>query len=522
MIAGRDPNLAMEYARLKAAEELNAQQERMLPHLYAYGWYRWALDFLHTTNKVALLTAGNQLSKSSSQIRKMIHWATETSLWPSLWPETPTLFWYLYPSQGVINQECATKWEPKFLPKGRMKDDAKYGWKWIKDGQNYKGISFNSGVLLLFKAYSQKAEVLQTASVNYLGCDEELDVDLYDELMFRVAATEGYFSMVFTATKGQDFWRRAMEPREGEEETLPMAWKRTVSAYDCLEYVDGRKSSITLEWIARMRSLCKNETEVQKRIYGRFIKAEGRVYPAFDMVKHIKPWHKIPKDWLVYSGVDLGSGGSEEDEDSGGNKRKPAHPSAIVYVGVSPDFTKGRIFLGWRGDGIKTIAGDVFDTYQEMVEENSLSITQAAYDFANADFGTIAQRNGVHFTKAIKKREDGIGLVNTLFSKDMLQIYDNPELMKLANELAVLDIFTDKRHAKDDFCDALRYAVIQVPWAFEKADEIADLVERKETPNERILRERKERYEGSSSDPEEDEDAWNVQEELEEWASYLE
>jgi phage terminase large subunit-like protein len=517
----KNSQLASEYKRLKAAEELNTQRESLLPHLYAYGWYRWALDFLHTSNKVALLTAGNQLSKSSSQIRKMLHWATETTLWPKLWDETPTLFWYLYPSQAVINQECATKWEPKFMPRGPMKDDPKYGWKWIKEGYNYKGIAFKSGILLLFKAYSQKSEVLQTASVHYLGCDEELDVDMYDELMFRTAATKGYFSMVFTATKGQDFWRRAMEPREGEEETLTMAWKRTVSAYDCLEYVDGRKSPITLDWIAHMRALCKNETEVQKRIYGRFIKAEGRVYPAFDMLRHVKNTHHLPKGWFVYAGVDIGSGGSEDDEENGARK-KPAHPSAIAYVGVSPDFTQGRVFLGWRGDGIKTIAGDVFEKYQDMVAANKLDITQAAYDYAAADFGTIAQRSGVHFTKAIKKREDGIGVLNTLFQNDMLYIYDSPELMKLANELATVDSFTDKRHAKDDFCDALRYAVIQVPWAFEGAELTEQVTETEEAKK---LRERRDHYDGKSNGPDDDGDGeadWGIEEELNEWAGYLE
>lgn len=506
-----------QYERLKAAEALNSQREQMLPHLYAYGWYRWALTVFHSTRKVTLLTAGNQLSKSSTQIRKLIHWATETELWPKLWDETPTLFWYLYPSQAVINQECLTKWEPKFLPRGPMKDDAKYGWKWIKDGQNYKGISFNSGLIMLFKAYSQRAEVLQTASVYYMACDEELDVDLYDELMFRTAATKGYFSMVFTATKGQDFWRRAMEPRKGEEETLKDALKLTVSAYDCLEYVDGRKSPITLDWIAHMRSLCKNETEVQKRIYGRFIKAEGRMYPAFDMVQHIKSAHHIPKDWLVYAGVDIGSGGVEEDES--GSKKAPAHPSAIVYVGVNPKFTEGRVFIGWRGDGIKTIAGDVFDKYQKTVADNKLSVTQAAYDYGAADFGTIAQRNGVHFTKAIKKREDGIGIVNSLFSKGMLYIYDSPELMKLANELATLDTFTDKRHAKDDFCDALRYAVIQIPWDFTQAEE---LKEKEESEYERQLRERREHYDGKTQGPDDEESNWGIEEELDEWAGYLE
>jgi phage terminase large subunit-like protein len=515
----QNESLIQQYQRLKAAEELTAQRESMLPHLYAYGWYRWALEFFHSTNKVTLLTAGNQLSKSSTQIRKMIHWATETELWPKLWSETPTLFWYLYPSQPVINQECATKWEPKFLPRGMMKTDPKYGWKWIKDGQNYRGIAFNSGVIMLFKAYSQKAEVLQTASVYYLGCDEELDVSLYDELMFRTAATGGYFSMVFTATKGQDFWRRAMEPREGEAETLTDALKMTVSAYDCLEYVDGRKSPITLDWIAHMRSLCKNETEVQKRIFGRFIKAEGRVYPAFDMLEHVKKYHHIPADWHVYAGVDIGSGGIEEEESSG-SKKAPAHPSAIVYVGVNKNFTEGRIFLGWRGDGVKTIAGDVFDRYQSFVENEKLNITQAAYDYAAADFGTIAQRNGVHFTKAIKNREDGIGIVNSLFSKGMLKIYDTPELMKLATELATLDTFTDKRHAKDDFADALRYAVIQIPWDFTQAKDDQEVKE--ESNYAKQLRERREHYDGKTCGPEDEEEQWDVEEELSEWAGYLE
>lgn len=492
----------------------------MLPHLYAYGWYRWALDFLHTTNDIALLTAGNQLSKSSSQIRKMIHWATEKELWPKLWDDTPSLFWYLYPSQAVINQECATKWEPKFMPKGPMKDDPKYGWKWIKEGHNYKGIAWNSGVLLLFKAYSQKSEVLQTASVHYLGCDEELDVNLYDELLFRVSATRGYFSMVFTATKGQDFWRRAMEPREGEEEALPSAWKRTVSAYDCLEYVDGRKSPITLDWIAHMKSLCKNDAEVQKRIYGRFLKSEGRIYPAFDMLKHVKAHHSIPKGWSVYAGVDIGSGGTDE-EDNDGKSKTPAHPSAIVFVGVNEKFTEGRVFLGWRGDGVKTIAGDVFDKYQELVNDNKLMVTQAAYDYAAADFGTIAQRNGVHFTKAIKKREDGIGIVNTLFSKGMLYIYDTSELMKLANELVTVDTFTDKRHSADDFADALRYALIQIPWAFDEADNKNEGNDKEETEYERKLKDRRDHFEGKSSGTEE-EAAWDVEEELEEWSNYLE
>ena len=68
-------------------------------------------------------------------------------------------------------------------------------------------------------------------------------------------------------------------------------------------------------------------------------------------------------------------------------------------------------------------------------------------------------------------------------------------------------------------CDALRYAAIQIPWDFTRAEE-----ERKpkETDYARQLRERREHYEGKSSGPEEEEPSWDVQEELDEWSSYLE
>jgi len=102
----------------------------------------------------------------------------------------------------------------------------------------------------------------------------------------------------------------------------------------------------------------------------------------------------------------------------------------------------------------------------------------------------------------------------------MLHIYDSPELMKLANELATLDTFVDKRHAKDDFCDALRYAAIQIPWDFSKFDGDNKVIE--ETEDAKQLRERREHHDGKSRGPEEEAANWDIEEELNEWSSYLE
>jgi len=62
----------------------------------------------------------------------------------------------------------------------------------------------------------------------------------------------------------------------------------------------------------------------------------GLKYPQFDIKRHMKEAHKLPKTWLIYEGVDTGSGDEGESE---------GHPSAIAFVAVSPDFRQGRVFL---------------------------------------------------------------------------------------------------------------------------------------------------------------------------------
>ena len=63
-----------------------------LPHINTkkeYGgipFYAWQRSFFASTNKMVLLTAANQIGKSSIQIRKIIHWATIPDEWPKLWP----------------------------------------------------------------------------------------------------------------------------------------------------------------------------------------------------------------------------------------------------------------------------------------------------------------------------------------------------------------------------------------------------------------------------------------------------
>jgi phage terminase large subunit-like protein len=334
-----------------------------------------------------------------------------------------------------------------------MKDHPVYGWQEEMSKREIVAIHFNSGVSVYFKTYSQNVMSLQTGTVYAIFCDEELPVDHYDELIFRITATDGYFHMVFTATLGQDFWRRCMEPEETEEEVLPEAFKSTVSLYDAQYYEDGSPSMWTNERIQIVKNRCKSDKEIQKRVFGRFvIDSEGLKYPQFSVQRHVKPYHALPKDWLVFSATDPGGGGN-------------SHPAGILFLGVAPDFKRGRIFLGWRGDNIgDTTAGDVLLKHEELKRVNHISTVDQVYDFASKDFHTIATRKGLSFSKADKDHERGEQLVNVLFKNDMLEIYDTEELRKLVKELLFLRKATQKRNAKDNLADPLRYVVMAVPW----------------------------------------------------------
>ncbi len=444
---------------LRQVEDLH----QSLPHLYGPKLYVWARDFFESRNHTNLLCAGNQLSKSSTQIRKCIHWATEKPLWPELWPArtsiglAPSTFFYLYPSQQIADVEFKEKWVKEWLPRGRMKHDPKYGWEEVRSKEGIESISFKSGVTIYFRFYTQKVANLQASSVYALFADEEMPEEFYDELKMRVSATNGYFHMVFTATMGLDLWYKAMEKIGRPDEFLPRAHKQVVSAYDCLFYEDGTPSPWTPERIEERKRDCKSEQEVKKRIYGRFVKDSELKYPSFNDKNEITGW-VLPKDWLLYSAVDHGNGGEKN------------HPAAFLFLAVSQDFKKGVAFKGWRGDGEVTASIDVLDRY--LLERGDMQMTDQSYDYKDKDFAILASRRGEGFRPANKSHAEGEKILNSLFRQKMLLICtDDPAMGLLTDELRNLPKDGDKRKLKDDLADCLRYAAMSVPWDLMPGDD---------------------------------------------------
>jgi phage terminase large subunit-like protein len=445
----------------KELRRLELQKQKLmkgLPHRYAWKWYEWAYKFYTSTNRMNMLTAANQISKSSTQIRKCIEWSGNKGLWPKLWKTWPRQYWYLYPTADVATIEFEKKWVPEFMPiKGNLSADSPWQWKANYEKKKITSVDFASGVTVFFKTYSQNVMHLQTGTVHAIFCDEELPEDLYDELAFRLEATDGYFHMVFTATLNQLLWWQAMEGK-GKEEKYPDAFKQQISMYDCRYYMDGTPAVYHDEKkIERAIARCRNENEVKRRVFGKFVSEGGRKYPTFVPDRHYKHPEPVPKDWNIYSGVDIGSGGST------------GHPSAICFVAVSPDLRSARVFRGWRGDNTETTSGDVLKKYREL--KGKTRVLLQCYDYSAKDFFTIATRQGENFVKAEKSHEIGEDVINTLFQYDMLTIDDTEELRKLGSELISLMSDTPKRKAKDDFIDAMRYALTLIPFDWEWINE---------------------------------------------------
>jgi len=409
------------------------------------------------------MTAANQIGKSTAQIRRWINWATDQSLWPELWPgafalgKKPNLFWYLYPDSKTFETEWETKWIP-LLPKREGEEDpefwAIYGWEHIKKAGLIIGIRFNSGIRGEYRFYSQDTSNLQAGTVYYVAFDEELPVEHMTELEFRLSDTNGYMSGVFTATLGQKFWWDVMEG-VGEEERKTAAWKKQVSLYDCQEFEDGTLTKWTDSEIARAKLRCATEADIQRRIYGKFASAGNLKYESFDKPKNCVSPMAIPPSWKIYAGVDVGSG-------------KGNHKAAISFIAVNPEYTQGRVFFAWRGDHVRTTAGDVLTQYRTMkmqLELKGLRIEAAAYDWAAKDFFTIATSYGEAFQSAIKNRDVGEMTGNALFKNGMLLLHNNdPEIEKLVSEILSTTNRTDTSHNQDDLLDATRYAWMLIPW----------------------------------------------------------
>jgi phage terminase large subunit-like protein len=431
---------------LKPAENakqsnLNVIEQENLPHLYGYPWYKWAKEFFESTNKQNFLCAANQISKSSTMIRKCIHWATDKSLWPKLWKTSPNQFWYFYPNKDTATREFNEKWVKEFLPKD--KECPIYGWKvFFQYGQIHR-VEFNSNVTIYFFSYEQKFTNIQSSSVHAMFCDEEAPVGVYHEVTPRLWATGGYFHMVFTATIGQEEWRLTIE-ETGEREKFKDAFKRQVSMYDCVTYEDGSPSPWTFEKVKAIEDSCLTEAERLRRVYGKFILSEGRTY-TFDDTKHTLRRQGGAIGWYVFAGV---------------------YENAIVLVKVSPKFDRAEVISGWcpQEDETDVSALSTYIKYRSLTQKIPVSHSYADKKMSK-DFIKVALSGGSGFQETRKPKDNGAKLINSLFESGILKIVDKKPLYPLITQMK-----NARKKDEDieglDMLGAFITAVTNIPWNF--------------------------------------------------------
>jgi len=474
--------------KLKRAE-LKRKEARLkgLPHLYRFKWYPWSHKVFHAgykeCNGMLLVTAANQISKSSTMIRKCIEMSGNPNIWPMFWQTRPRQFWYLYPDKKVATSEFQMKWETEFMPCGEFKDHPTYGWTVHYDAaKKIDYVQFNSGVRLTFHGYLQGLGVstLQSTTLHAAFLDEECPEKVLAELQARLIATRGLFMSVFTATLGQEVWFKAMERIGQPDENFKKAMKIQVSMYDCKKYVDGTDSFWNDEYIDNIKSKCNTENEILRRVYGRFIKSDGMAFPSFVRSERMLPYvafklmYKVPEKkllppgWHIVTSTDRGPGGEK------------GHPSATTLLAVRPDFKYGVVFRFWRSEGEVTSDADCGKKREEMVANLPTPFINT-YDGAALDYYNYMTKIGVPMVPANKKRTEGHDLVNNLFRSNMIHFIvndDDPlcQTEKLANELSTLKKDENKRTAKDDGADSYRYAVMAVPWVFPEPDKIGKAI----------------------------------------------
>lgn len=442
-----------------------------LGYRYAHKFYKFQREFIESRNKMNLLVAANQLGKSSANIIRCCEHAFSTDeertrLWGNKFnvKKDTLLIWYFYPDFMTATTAFATTWQ-KYLPSGlyltdeRLRDQ--YGWKaHYGSEKKISHITFRKGIIQ-FKAYGQSSLNLQAASCYETFCDEELPYEHYPEIRSRMNYTDGYFNMVFTATLGQKEWYDAMEKQGDADEMFPNARKWNVSLWDCMVYEDGSPSIWSKDRIIAVSNQYGTEDEVEKRVNGRFIvDKQALVFSAFRNDNIIKPF-EIPKEWEIYCGIDIGSGGKN-------------HKSAIVFTAIRPDHKYGVVVDLWREDINPTTPEDVLKKFREMRSKFKNTVF-SFYDYAATDFEKLIFNEEVEMLyRATKNPEEGIGIINSLMKNNMLQFFNTGDVPKIFQEFRLVRTKQPKNKRRDDACDGLRYSISKIDFDFSdvKSDEL--------------------------------------------------
>lgn len=318
-------------------------------------------------------------------------------------------------------------------------------------------------VRLQFRSYEQGRENLQSATIDFVYCDEEPPEEVMGELRARIAATGGFIYMAFTPLKGmtplvQEFWTH-----ENENKFLV-----------CMNIYEAKH--MTPEKLRNIESLYSglSEAERQARMMGIPTMGSGMVYPIDDEELKYDSF-EFPKSFRRLGALDFGRG---------------EHPTACVWIAQDP--MSGIIYVY---DCIKTVKKSVaenasimrkrggwipFAYPHDLMRDSGTDrgrATEADKKSEGYKYKTMYEDEGIIFTPHHARTAEGSNRVeNGLI--EVRQLMLNGKL-KIARHLS--ELFKEKQvyrygddlkpvKVKDDLMDAMRYAVIMIRYGVSEYD----------------------------------------------------
>lgn len=313
-------------------------------------------------------------------------------------------------------------------------------------------------VKLQFRSYEQGRENLQSATIDFVYCDEEPPADLIGELRARLGATGGFMYMAFTPLKGmtplvQEFWGR----------DNPEKFLVCMNIYEASHY--------TPEKIKKIESLYSglSEAERKARMMGVPTMGTGLIYPIEDNELYYDAMAQIPTRWKRMGALDFGRG---------------EHPQAMVWGALDPVTDTLYIY-----DAVKTRNKTVAEN-SSIIKSHGEWIPMAWPHDLNRESGVGDERKtegykykelyikeGVTLTPEFAKTKDGSNKVEVGIIEVRQRMLEGK--FKVARHLS--EWFKEKQiyrygddnkpiKEKDDLMDATRYLTIMLRYAISEEE----------------------------------------------------
>jgi len=212
-------------------------------------------------------------------------------------PEPPNNIWVVGLDYGVLRDVIwyekmrHGKNHPPFLPK----DESAI--RKVSDGDFQ--VFFENGSLITGKSADAGREKFQGASVDLVWIDEECGEDVYDECYQRTVDCRG--RIVLTLTPLTDINSGVATPwvfdlyEEAQSGKKDMVFCQ-LSTINSPFVPDDEKAKLIERWAG--------DPEEGARLYGKFVRRSGLIYPQWNAAKHIIDAFDPPKHWQRVVSID--------------------------------------------------------------------------------------------------------------------------------------------------------------------------------------------------------------------------